>query len=396
MKNKRHLLFTQRAIELFDFCASTLLLSRRSIRAGYLILPVIFGLAFAQCAKNEFPSPTETMLTSNTDRKALMKDIIAQGGPAHAGGATLRSTTYTFSEAIDLLDETLNYAYCRPGTPLHNTIILSDTLIMDAATSTTVTEAEIADLFEEASNDLGAQYHALSLTNQQPWAFSVAQFGNLENDELPIIIQLEVAYGGYITSRIEYDDNDDYSYAFQGGMCNSTPGPGAPEILRNNLKKDYVTYQINSNKYFYKSFVLRTCNVSISDIENCYADGFPANLYKEDARYVNQFVDSPQNWDNINDWKLFRQWEDEGNYDKCLTGDEEMPFNEDHMGSILEFYIPGSSYYAGNIWVGSLLLLDDNNNEVPCHNMIIEYFKAVLLEPTDGPIELPDPNCGEC
>lgn len=117
MKNKRHLLFTQRAIELFDFCASTLLLSRRSIRAGYLILPVIFGLAFAQCAKNEFPSPTETMLTSNTDRKALMKDIIAQGGPAHAGGATLRSTTYTFSEAIDLLDETLNYAYCRPGTP---------------------------------------------------------------------------------------------------------------------------------------------------------------------------------------------------------------------------------------------------------------------------------------
>lgn len=395
MKNKRHLLFTQRANKLSDISALPLRLSRRSIRAGYLILPVILGLAFAQCAKNEFPSPTETMLTSNTDRKALMKDIIAQGGPAHAGGATLRSTTYTFSEAIELLDETLNYAYCRPGTPLQNTIILSDTLIMEAATSTTVTEAEIADLFDEASNDLGAQYHALSLTNKQPWVFSVAQFGNLENDELPIIIQMEVAYGGYITSTIDYE-NDDYSYEYQGGLCNSTPGDGAPEVLRNNLKKDYVTYQVTSNKYYWNPYYLRTCNVSINDIEVCDADGLPTNLYNEDARYLNQYVDAPQNWDNINDWKLFRQWETKANFDKCLSGDVEMPFNEDHMGGIIEFYIPESYYYPGNIWVGSTLMEDFSENEMPCHNMIVAYYKVIVLEPTDGPIELPDPNCGEC
>ncbi len=357
-------------------------------------------MAFTQCAKNEFQAETGSAQTVNLDRKAQMKDIISIAAESknENASAVFRSTTYTFSEAIDLLDETLNYAYCRPSTPLQNTIILSDTLIMDAATSTTVTEAEIADLFEEASNDLGAQYHALSLTNQQSWAFSVTQFGNLENDELPIIIQLEVAYGGYITSLIEYDENDDYSYIYQGGMCDATPGPGAPEILRNNLKKDHVTYQISSNKYFYKPHYFWVCNVPYSDYEVCDADGLPGNLHNQHDKILNPVVAWPSNtWDNINDWELFRQYSNvTSNYDECLSGDVEMPFNESEMGDIIVAYAP-TYYITGNIWVGSNLKTNPSNNkDVPFHNMIVAYYKVILLEPNDGPIELPDPSCGEC
>jgi hypothetical protein len=348
-------------------------------------------LTLTNCAKQEIPTHADTTTKMTMDRKALLKDIIGRTGDLRSEGATRRSeSTHTIAEAIDLLDEALNYAYCRPGTPLQETLILSDTLIMAVTTSSTVTETELAALFDEASDNIGTQYHALSLTNKQPWVFSVSQFGNLENNKLPIIVQLEVAYGDYITDSIAYSSSDDYSYEYQGGMCDATPGPGAPEVLRTNLKFAHVPYIPSSNKYFFKSYYLWVCN-GFSDVQWCDANGLPKNLHDPDLIIYNQSVKSHSNWNNINDFKLFRQHSHiTTNYDECLSGDEEMPFNQSEMGSIIQAYNPASLYVPGNIWVGSFKgLILFNDSEVPLHNMIVGYYQVALLDSNDEPIDIP-------
>lgn len=348
-------------------------------------------LGFAQCAKSGMESVEAGLEQLSPDRKDQMKGIMALAGAQGEERASLRTeTTYTISEALDLLDETLNYAYCRPSTPLQNTIILSDTLYMAVTTSTTVTEQEVADLFDAASMDLGTQYHAMSLTNQQPWAFSVRQFGNLENDELPIIIQLSVAYGGYVNALIDYEE-EDYFYAFQGGLCDMTPGPGAPDVLRNNLKYDYIptgTHYCKNAKYF------RVCNVWNGDVIRCDADGLPGNIYEFDWQITNPMVKASIGlWDNINDFKLFRQCECAPNYDECLSGDVEMPFNEGAMGDLLDAHTP-ENYAPGNIWVGSKKLDDSElGGDINFHNMNVMYCRFIGVSSNDEPIDLPCTGC---
>ena len=88
------------------------------------------------CTKSEILTEAiqSTMPTTGQDRKALLNDIIGKTGDIRTADVTLR-TTYTTTEAIDLIDEALNYAYCRPGTPLQETIILSDTLMLEVISS---------------------------------------------------------------------------------------------------------------------------------------------------------------------------------------------------------------------------------------------------------------------
>jgi hypothetical protein len=362
----------------------------------------MMAFLFIQCAKQDLAPGMDANQSLSPDRKAQMKQLMALAGAKGQERASLRSSnTYTISEALDLLDETLNYAYCRPATPQRNTLLLSDTLMMPISTSSMVSEEDLADLFDAASLDIGTQYHALTLNNKQPWVFSVNLFGEPVSGEIPIIVQMEVAYGAYITDSIGYSVNVDYSYAWQGGLCDATPGPGAPEVLRDNLKYDYVTFhQPSSKQYLKKPIYFWVCNTPYSDIEICSADGLPDNLFKSEGTLglLNQAISfDPANWSNINDWKLFRQSSDVTvNYDECLSGDEEMPFNEYHMGGYLEFvqanWLP-SNYLPVNIWVGSNKVVTNLFAEVPFHNMIVCYARVVQVSSNDEPIELPCTDC---
>lgn len=352
-------------------------------------------LGFAQCAKSGM-EPVEAGLEQlSPDRKDQMKGIMALAAARGEERASLRTeTTYTISEALDLLDETLNYAYCRPSTPLQNTIILSDTLMMEVITSTLVSEEEIANLFDETSLDLGTQYHALGLSNMEAWAFSVAEYGSLVGDELPVIIQLEVAYGEYITESITYGEYNNYSYQSGGGFCDESLAEGAPEILRDNLKYSHVYNPPSTKKYYKRPRLVRVCN-QVSTVTICGGAGIPQNIFVYYDMLLNGSVVAQQNWDNINDWKLFRQHEGvQANFDKCLSGDVEMPFVEDNMGGIITDLIPNGTYYPGNLWVGSNeVTTGQNQHEIPFHNMVIAYYQSVVVESNDDKIALP---CNDC
>jgi hypothetical protein len=266
------------------------------------------GVAFAQCSKQDVEIGTDIVSGVTTDRLTLLKEIRNQAAAFKSGDAMLRTTTYyTISEALDVLDESLNYAYCRPDTPLREAIILSDTLVMTVtgSVSDTVSDLEVASLFSEASDNIGAQYHDLSLTNKEPWVFSVRPIGVVENNELTIVVKLEVAYGQYITDSIAFSSSDDYSYEYQGGMCNNPSGPGAPEVLRENLKFHHVYCPPNTKKYLYKPYYLWVFNVVNGDYEIWDADGLPDNLVQGDEDewlYNPVFTVPSSNWDNINDW----------------------------------------------------------------------------------------------
>jgi len=357
----------------------------------------MMALLFSQCAKQEMALGSDALMSLTPDRRSQMKQLMALAGSKGQDRATLRSSnTYTISEALDLLDETLNYAYCRPATPQRNTLILSDTLLMPVSTSSTVSEEDLADLFDAASLDIGTQYHGLTLNNKQPWVFSVNQFGEPANGEIPVIVQLEVAYGAFITDSIAYSSSVDYSYAWQGGLCNETPGPGAPEVLRDNLKYAYVPNPPNTKKYFKSAYYFIVYNVVHGDVPWYAANGLPDNIFQFNAGIANPMEKASIGlWDNINDFKLFRQCECvEDNYDECLSGDVEMPFNENEMGAILQAYLPALDFVPANIWVGSNKVDDlALSGYIVFHNMVANYSKTILVSSNDEPVELPCLDC---
>ena len=354
-------------------------------------MAVFLALTLTMCTKSEILTEAiqSTMPTTGQDRKALLNDIIGKTGDIRTADVTLR-TTYTTTEAIDLIDEALNYAYCRPGTPLQETIILSDTLMLEVISSE-VTETELVNFFDSVSLHIGTQYHDLTVTNKEAWAFSVNQFGSLVGNELPIIVQLEVAYGAYITEEIEYGETDDYSYHYGGGYCSSTLVDGAPEILRDNLKLAYVYNPPSTNKYFKRPKYFQVCN-EVSSTTICEAYGIPNNIFYYYDMLLNGQLVTPQYWDNINDWKLFRQHESITNFDQCLSGDVEMPFCYSSMAGIVEGSEPEGSYYPGNIFVGSFSV-DQLNYQVPFHNMVVGYYQSVTVDSNDEKTSLP---CNDC
>jgi len=328
----------------------------------------------------------------NTDRQLQMDELIAQALAGHKGNISLR-TNYTITEAIDLLDETLNYNYCRPGAPLTETIILADTSFITLSNTNTVNSTDIATILSAASLRLGNHYHQLNLSNKQPWTFTVSQFDNPQGNQLPLLISLSVAYGNVLSTEPSIDPNANYSYKYKGGFCGDNfPGnPGAPELLRNKLKYQKIITFPNSQKYFYRGQNVTFCTPVGKAAKVCETvNGIPSVL-KRGIEQRNEQVMMPLDNNNINDWYSFRQTNMFLlNYDECLTGDVEMPFNLIQMGSEIDNYKPLNTL-IGNIWVGSGAF--EYYNKYVFHNSLIEYFFYATT--TTNATPLPCTDCGQ-
>ena len=334
-------------------------------------------LTFAQCAKNDDVLNTineKAKVVDRTSRQVIMDEIIANAKHAATGNVKGRSTDYSIDDAIDLLDETLNYSYCRPGTPLTLTEVICDTVLLPLSTTNTVSSDDISTIYDATSAKLGTQYHHLSLTNKQPWTFSIERYGNPHGNNQALRIIFSIAYGQYISSEPVFDDNANYSFAYNGGLCNAnTPGNGAPELLRNKLKYSKITVSPNSI-YYHRGKNVWVCNDLGANYVVCAATGISPFL-ASGTQVLNQTNlsgnDSPT---NINDWKLFRQISSYNNYDECLSGDVEMPYNFTQMGNIIDANNPNTqTYTVGNVWVGSNKV-QYQNTYIPFHNMVMEYF----------------------
>lgn len=78
----------------------------------------------------------------------------------------------------------------------------------------------------------GAVLSTLSMDRKAVMKGVIALGGNQQKGE--------VAHGGFITEKIAYGSTDDFSYLYGGGLCDNQQKPGAPEVLRENLKYSYV------------------------------------------------------------------------------------------------------------------------------------------------------------
>ena len=346
-------------------------------------------LTFAQCAKNDDVLNTiseKTKVVDRTSRQAIMDEIIANAKHAPTGNVKGRSTDYSIDDAIDLLDETLNYNYCRPGTPKVDDLVLGDTITLPISPYNQVSSQDIASLFAETSLAIGNQYNHLSLSNKEAWAFAVKALGNRNGNQLSLLVTLNVSHGASAVPNT-YPSPNPYEglvYMHYLGHCGASElgVDGAPEYLIKYLK--YFKISTGNSKYFHRQYNVSICN-------NSYCGGAGISyLDHSDEQHDNQpNPNDPTPGDNTIDYQLFYQNSTKPNYDQCLDFDVELPYYCISMSNLIDLYKP-QNYVVGNIKIGVDLLLA--NNTYPLHNMFTQYYKVDIA--IDDKTTLPCSTCG--
>ena len=355
----------------------------------YLILSFAFMLAFAQCAKNDDVLNTiseKTKVVNRTSRQAIMDEIIVNANHTPTGNVQGRSTNYSIDDAIDLLDETLNYSYCRPGTPKVDDLVLGDTITFPISSNNQVSSQDIATLFAETSLAIGNQYNHLSLSNKEAWAFAVKALGNRNGNQLSLLVTLNVSYGDNAVPNTYPSPNpyEGLDYRHKQGICSlNDPGvDGAPEYLIKYLK--YFKISTGNSKYFHKQYSIGICN----DL-HCIGDGIGYFDFADEIHENGVNPNDPTLNDNTNDYQLFRQYSLNPNYDQCLDFDIELPYYLGSMSNLIDLHKP-QSYIVGNIKIGADLLLGSNGTVL--HNMLTQYYKVDIA--IDDKTQLPCNTCG--
>ena len=355
----------------------------------YLILSFAFMLAFAQCAKNDDVLNTiseKTKVVNRTSRQAIMDEIIVNANHTPTGNVQGRSTNYSIDDAIDLLDETLNYSYCRPGTPKVDDLVLGDTITFPISPNNQVSSQDIATLFAETSLAIGNQYNHLSLSNKEAWAFAVKALGNRNGNQLSLLVTLNVSYGASTVPNTYPSPNpyEGLEYTHYSGYCGvDDPGvDGAPEYLIKYLK--YFKISTGNSKYFHRQY-----NVGICNFGHCGGKGIGDFDFANEIHENDLNPNDPTPNDNINDYKIFFQSSNKSNYDQCLDFDVELPYYLISMSNLIDIYKP-QSLVVGNIKIGADLLLGYTNATV--HNMLTQYYKVDIA--IDDKTQLPCNTCG--
>ena len=346
-------------------------------------------LTFAQCAKNDDVLNTineKAKVVDRTSRQVIMDEIIANAKHAPTGNVKGRSTDYSIDDAIDLLDETLNYNYCRPGTPKVDDLVLGDTITLPISPNNQVSSQDIASLFAETSLAIGNQYNHLSLSNKEAWAFAVKALGNRNGNQLSLLVTLNVSYGDNAVPNTYPSPNpyEGLDYRHKQGICSlNDPGvDGAPEYLIKYLK--YFKISTGSSKYFHKQYSVGICYKSV-----CVGDGIGDFDFADEIHENEPNPNDPTPGDNTIDYKIFLQNSKYPNYDQCLDFDVELPYYRTSMSNLIDLYKP-QNYIVGNIKIGADLLLGYSGTAL--HNLLTQYYKVDIA--IDDKTQLPCNTCG--
>jgi hypothetical protein len=266
---------------------------------------------FAGCA-NENNQIKKIEFTTNPHAKYLESN--------QNNHITGRTTRYTISEALEYLNDGMNYLYCRPGDVYNEGMTFTDTFSI-AISSGAIEEDDLIDLMDEIAYFAGDLYYADSRTVKEPIIFHMVQVANASSSVANIEATFLMEAGLVSETEDSYPYELDWVYAIWYGEnneeCNEQQNNSACLLLHRDLNKNLAV------RTQYPAFYLKDPEVVCFDPggAECVSlhnlPQFPhTNIYGESLRNPNDVLD------NLFDFLLFRNNDNYDNFSECLSVNE--------------------------------------------------------------------------
>ncbi len=312
----------------------------------------------------------EKAKTIGTEKKIVMRD----------GGY------YSSTEAFDLINDALNYNYCRPADEYLRTRVFKDSFNITFNPVNGISEIDLLNLYNAAANKAGEHYYGISDSTKAAFMFDVRQAGNPSGNNLPVYVYFMMTAGNCDTpTSYPYDETDYWWWAWDAGKCDDTyQGDDAPDIFRCDLRKNKLYKNKTASYYFTDRY-----SVSFAAFDGYPGGGFEmSDINSDQTIELNDLynpLDSITN-DNYLDYLLFKS---KGDLDLCLDP-VEMNFYYISSANLIDLNLPFNKV-IGNIDYGYNLTLSLPGNYF--HVMRADYYKVNLIMGTSNATPLPCMGC---
>lgn len=252
---------------------------------------------------------------------------------------------YSLEDGKGLLEESLNFTYCRPDTVYLEYDFYLDTIYIPvvttydlSGTAKWITNEKLEEAFIEISSRAGGCFGNLSGSDKQPVLFGakLKDYGGLFSSDT-----IEIHY--YLISGIGidqkaapavYGEDDHWFWDDVGGKCSPYSGEyglGAASIFQRDLRRDLIPSRIVNRDFYFKNHEIFCFHVS-----DCSGYHFPENLP----------VDS--HFGGLEQYIFYNQ-------NPCLDDDKMNEFYSKYRNDLILSFAP-TGKYTSTVYVGYTLL----------------------------------------
>ncbi len=359
-----------------------------SLKPGFRsLLFLIFILFYSSCQDDATLKPKETKQKAieNPHAKYLRESRLnKQFLP--------RTNRYTVSQALDYLNDGMNFLYCRPNDYFLESVAFKDTFPIPISSSQ-ISEDDLIDLMDDIAYFAGDHYYADGRTAKEPLIFNMNQVGSPSPSYVDIEVFFEMEAGSPVSTTEEYPYENSWLYARWSGEenpeCNEDQGSvTAPALFKRDLRKNII-YR-NQEDPFYLINPIATCfdpfNFECTSLHGLPPVGVPITQF-----YGSVALRTPDDiLDNLFDFYIFKNSDNLDNFDRCLDVDE-MNFYYESMYDLALGLLPSPAgnnviaqievgwdrftiFNTTTIWHSMVVLQatkistdEDNTTPLPCH-----------------------------
>ena len=298
------------------------------------------------------------------------------------------------SQALEDLNDGLNFLYCRPDDNYLETVVVKDNFSV-GATAGQINENDLVTLMDDIAEFAGDSYHGDGRGDKEPQMFDINLV--MASTSLVIFEAIFMHQAGLPTSTTDdYPYSDSWIYGQWGqNVSNQCSQEGAnadaADLLRRDLRKN-VAFRNKFQAYYFKH-PYTVCFTG--DYDDCFSEEIPiTNYFPVDDNLDHDDLTNSSDItpdDNLYDLLLFYNHSGNSGYHTCLSSNE-MNFHYDEMEKLAEDLLPNPSgnNVIAQIEVGYNLLASGSSTIF--HALIaVKATKVSITEEEDiEPVELPD------
>jgi len=166
-----------------------------------------------------------------------------------------RDTRYSVGDALEYLNDGLNFLYCRPNDYFLETMVFLDTFAIPVS-SGQIDEGDLMDLMDNIAVFAGDHYYADAREEKEPLMFDVNQISGPS----PSYVYFQAIFFYEADVPLDLDDTYPYENAFIYGqysvdvtnLCNDLDvNLDAADLFRHDLREN-VVYRYKNLHYYFK------------------------------------------------------------------------------------------------------------------------------------------------
>ncbi len=311
-------------------------LFNKTFPVGIWLFTIFLTMQFLTSCQNEDfdkTKKTNTNLPENPHAKFLMKwNIKNQILP--------RTDRYSVSEALDYLNDGMNYIYCRPNDYYLESLVFVDTFSVPVS-SGEIDEEDLIDLMDDIALFAGDNYYADERTEKEPLIFNMTNIGSPSPSYANIEATFVMEAGVPISTTDGYPYSDSWIYGqFNTDVSDQCSDEelnfDAVDLLERDLRAN-VSYRNKLEHYTFENPYGICFNAAkptcVFQTELC--PFFPIT----EEYCCSELANEDDNVPNFYDYLLFKNDYTLSNYHECLE-DNEMNYYYESMADLATGGIP--------------------------------------------------------